>query len=885
MSLIQRIINLFSREHLANEIDDELQFHVDMRTEENIAKGMSPAEAKRDAISRFGNSTVIKEKVTDSDVALSFDIFIRDVRYAFRRLLRSPVFAITIILTLALGIGVNTAVFSIVDAVLLRPLPYKNPDRLVVVWQTDAAHRGTGAWFNSYREFSVWLQESQSFEKLAAMSWATTGRTMVWQGQPVNMLALPASVDFFSVLGVSAAIGRTFSSTDLNNPCTLVLSYPFWKEKLGAPNDIIGKTVMVDKSPCVVAGIMPQWFQFYPTQASGWSLITPGSSFERNPWETMTGVFGLVKPGVTRSQAEKELGAIQSRVLPEAPPSKTMLASTMPVVLNLQDNFTWLAGRNLKTGLWVLFGSVSFVLLMTCLNVANLVLSRSMQHSREMAIRTALGASRSRLIRQMMTESLLLALGGTGVGIGIASGALRWFHAVNPIELPPGSVVRLDWKILLVTLCLGIGTVVLFGLLPAWQAARSDVNSVLKSSGNSVGNSTASKRTSEILVVAQIALSLILLTGAGLLTTSLWKMAAEQLDFRTDRIVTSTINLTGARYDDADARSRFASELSSSIASLNGVEEAVTASSVVPLGDNPLSVEGDPSRFSIGGIATQDISPAFLQTMQISLLRGRAFASSDQSKGVPVAIISESLARKYFPNSDPLGRTIKLSRAEDSAQPWLTIVGVASDIKTTSVFQEMGYVEQPTVYRPISQEPSRSLTLLVATGQSPIQLIADMQRKLSGIDRDLVLGGLSTVAEQQSKALSQPRFRAVLLGSFAGLALLLAIIGLYGVLSQMVLKRTREIAIRMALGADRTAILRGVLLRATSLATVGMLIGVPLSILAVRALKGLLYGAQSGSVTTFLLICAVLLLTALAAACIPARRAANVDPLQSLRAE
>ena len=885
MSIIQRVINLFSRERLSNEIDAELRFHVDMRIEENIAKGMSPAEAKRDAASRFGNPTVIKERVTGSDVALNFDICIQDVRYAFRRLFRAPVFALTTILTLALGIGANTAVFSIVDAVLLRPLPYKNPNRLVVVWQTDAAHRGTGAWFNSYREFSVWQRESQSFEKLAAMSWATTGRTMVWAGQPVNMLALPASVDFFSVLGVSAAIGRAFSSTDLNNPCTLVLAYPFWKQKLGAPNDIVGKTVMVDKSPCVVAGVMPQGFQFYPTQASGWSLITPGSSFERKPWETMTGVFGLVKPEVTRSQAEKELEAIQRRILPEVPPSSTMLASTMPVVLNLQDNFTWLAGRNLKTGLLILLGAVSFVLLMTCLNVANLALSRSMKDGREMAIRAALGSSRSRLIRQMLTESLMLASCGTIVGIGIAFGVLRWFRALNPIELPPGSIVTLDWIILLITLCLGIGSVVIFGLLPAWQASRSDVNSVLKSSGNSVGNSTASRRTSEILVVAQIALSLILLTGACLLTTSLWKMASEHLGYRTDRVVTSTINMTGARYDDAEARSRFASELSNSTSSLNGVEDAVTASSVVPMGDSPLSVEGEPSRFSISGTATQDISPAFLHAMQIPVLRGRAFASSDRRKGVPVAIISESLAKKYFPGSDPLGKTIKLSRAEDSTQPWLTIVGVAADIKTTSVFQEMGYVERPTVYKPIAQEPSRSLTLLVVTGQSPIQLIADMQSRLSAIDHDLVLGDLTTVAEQQSTALSQPRFRAVLLGSFAGLALLLAIIGLYGVLSQMVLKQTREIAIRMAVGANRAAILRGVLSRAASLTIVGVVIGVPSTIIAVRALKGLLYGVQSESATTFLLTTAVLLLTALGAACIPARRAANVDPVQSLRAE
>lgn len=884
MSLVRRLSNLLARSRIEREIDAEIQMHIEMRCRDNIAAGMSSEEARRDAILRFGNPAVIKERTTSMNTALTVDTFFRDVRYAFRKLLRSRVFAITVVLSLAFGIGANTAVFSIVDAVLLRPLPYKDADRLVVVWQTDAAHRGTGAWFDPYREFEEWQHSARSFEKLSAMSWATAGKTLSWHGKPIGLLALPASTDFFSMLGVPAQLGRVFSASDLNNACTLVLAYPFWHDKLGAP-DIVGQSVTVDGSSCTVVGVMPKTFAFYPKEANAWSLITPESTFKKKPWESMTGVFGLLKTGVTRAQAESELDAIEKRVLPEAPASLPQLTAAMPIVLNLQDNFTWLAGRNLRTGLLILLGAVSLVLLMACLNVANLVLGRSFEYSREMAIRTALGSDRFRLIRQMLTESLVLAAGGTIVGIFLALLLLKWFRSVNPVELPPGTVISLDWRILLFAALLGTGSVIIFGLFPALQASRTDVNSVLKRSERGIGGRGAALQTSQFLVVSQIALSLMLFVGASLLGLSLWKMSSTRLGYRTDHVVTGTIALPADRYATPDTRSRLAANLSSSISQLPGVDAVTVASTFTPMGENPLSVKGDPARFSNGGIADQRISNGFFQAMQIPLNRGRRFDTRDQRDTEQVAIINESLATKYFPDTDPIGHTIKLSRDVDPSKPWLTIVGVVANVKTTTVFHEMGYIEPPTVYRPLTQDPPASLALMVTTKQGPLDLVGSIQEELAAIDRDLVLSDLSTMEARLSAALAQPRFRAALFGGFAALAFLLAVVGLYGLMTQIVAQRTREIAIRMAVGANREAVLRSVFRKAFTLAGIGIVLGVLASTIAVRALAGLLYGVQAENAGVFALVALVLALTTFVASWNPAWRAANVDPNQVLRSE
>ncbi len=886
MSLLRRLKALFSRSDLSNEINEELASHVEMRTTDNIAAGMSPEAARRDALLRFGNPTVTKEKVTAVDMALTLDTLFWDLRHAVRRLLKSPWFTLTAVVTLALGIGANTAIFSIVEAVLLRPLPYQHSDKLVVIWQADSAHRSTGAWFNAYREFEAWQRNSHSFEQLTPLTWATVGKTLLWHNKPVDLLPIPAGVNFFSMLGVSAQMGRTFLERDLTNNCTLVLSHRFWEQKLNAPTDIVGQNLTLSSGPCQVVGVMSKDFSFYPLQTDAWTLITSRSDFVQKPWETMTGVFGLLKPGVSRAEAEAELTAVQTRVAREAPADVSMLRTMTPDVLDLQSNFTWLAGRNLKTALWVLLDAVALILLMACINLATLLLGRAAERSREMAMRAALGSGRGRLFRQMFIEVLLLALAGTCAGVVLALLLLSWFRATNPIELPPGNTIALDWRVLLFSMILGVGSAVVFGVFPAWRGSQIDLNTMLKSGERDQGASASMQRASQWFVVLQVALSLTLLSGASLLGESLWKLSSTHLGYRTDHLLTAKINLPQQRYADVSARSRFADSITERIATLPGVQGVTLGSDVVPRGMSPISVASRASPDGTSeGVATQDVAANFFSLMRVSLLRGRAFDSRDRKEAQNSAIVNEALAKKYFKNSDPIGQAIKLSRPDDDKVPWLTIVGVVSDVKTSTVFQEMGYVEQPSVYRPLTQDVPASLSLIVATERSPIGLTSELQRQLSETDHDLVLTGVQTIEQMQSTVLSQPRFRAVLFSSFALLALILAVVGLYGVLLQAVLQRTREIGIRMAVGADRSRILWSVLRRALAMVGTGMLLGMAGAVAAGNLIRGLLYDVRALDPMLLGSALLVMLLVGMVAALQPALRASSINPVQALRSE
>ncbi len=886
----KRLHNLFDRQRSEAGIDAELESHIAIHAEDNLRAGMDAAEARRQALIRLGGAEQIRQAWRERSTLPGFENLLCDARCALRQLRKSPGFAIAAVLTLMLGIGANAAVFSVLEAVLLRPLPYGNADRLVVVWQADAAHHSTGEYFNTYREFEAWKQESRSFEKLAALTWASGPRTILWQEKPIDLLPIPASVDFFSMLGASAQIGRTFQPSDLNNGCTLVLSHAAWEQKLGAPRDILGQDMKLGDTPCQIVGVMSRNFSFYPTVTDAWSLITPASESARKPWETQVGAFGLLRSGVTRASAEAELAGIQRRLMPEAPANLSMMMREMgPDVIDLQSNFTWLAGRNLRTGLWVLMAAAGLVLLMACVNVTNLLLGRAQEREREMAVRAALGSGRGRLFGQMLTEALLLALAGAAGGVLLAEALLRWFRAVNPVELPPGNAVTLDWRVLLFSAAIGIAAALAFGVLPAWRGSRIDPNAVLRGSGPNQSAHASAQHTAQVLVVVQVALSMVLLAGTGLLTESLWKLASTQLGYRTDHVFAASVNLSQAHYAGAGARSLFAAVFAQKVSGLPGVRAVALASSFTPADMLSLfSIEGDAQSLNANPPETvyvQDVSASYFPALEVPLLRGRLFDDRDAGDAQPVAIVNEALAKKYFGDGDPIGRAVKLSRANDPKEPWLTVVGVVGNVKTTTVFQEMGYVVEPAVYRPLTQNAPGSLALMVVAEGSPLDLTSGIQRELSSIDEGLILSGIETMQAKHAADLSPPRFRTVLAGGFAVLALLLAIVGIYSVLSRLVLRRTREIGIRMALGADRARVLRSILRRALAMTLAGTVFGIAGAIIVARLIRGLLYGIEAGGAFELLAVALVMLIVALLAAWRPARRAASVDPMQALRAE
>jgi predicted permease len=833
----------------------------------------------------LGGIEQARQAYRERSTVTRLESLLRDMVYAVRRLRNAPGFTAAAIVTLALGIGANTAVFSIFQAVLLRPLPYAHPERLVIALQADEAHRSTGQFFNIYREFETWQRGSKSFEYLAALSWATQGGAILWQNKPIDLLAIPASADFFSVLGAHAQLGRTFSTSDLGNQCTLVLSYPFWKEKLGAPADIVGQTLRLNREPCQVAGVMPQDFAFYPTATSAWMLITPTSRFAQKPWESMTAVFGLLKPGVTRATAETELTALQARVLPEAPANLTMMRELTPVLLDLKFSFTWLTGRNLRTGLSILLAASGLILFAACLNVAVLFLGRSIEREREMAVRVALGAGHARLFMQLLIEALLLACAGAFAGLLLVFVLLRWFRSTSPIELPPGVTVHLDVRILIFTIAVTLLSSLVFGLLPAWRAARVDPQAALKSGGPGHTATRTAQLTAQLLAVAQVAVSVVLLAGAIWLSESIWKLASVDPGYRTHGILTGSVNLPEDRYPDQGTRSAFAARFEQELESLPGIQSVALGSNITPVGEDQFSIEGDSNPNRSLTVSALDTSEGYFRVLGVPLLRGRFFDARDRRDAPPVALVNHALAEKYFPQGDALGHAIKMSRADDPSAPWLTIIGVVGDVKSGNVFQEMGYSIVPIVYRPLSQVPPSSMVLIAATEEDVLPLTGAIQHQLSSIDDNLILTGLQSMQAKHAAGLAQPRFRAVLSAGFALLALALAIIGLYGVLSRMVLGEVRNIGIRMALGADRTRILRGVVKKALALTLAGIVLGVAGALLIKRPLAGLLYDISAGGATELTAIAAVLVAVALLVAWRPARRAADVDPMRALRAE
>jgi predicted permease len=790
----------------------------------------------------------------------------RDVRYALRTWWRRPGFALVAVATLAVAIGGCAAVFSVVEAVLLRPLPYADSDRLVAIWDAHVTDRNLAKIFPSFADFETWRRDSRTIELASAVTWATGDQVLTGDGPARLALAIPASLDFFTLLGVTPAMGRAFEAADLTRGCTVVLAAGFWRHALAARADIVGRSLALDSRACTVAGVMPDGFSFYPAAADMWMLITPNR--EQLPSDRHQGVavFARLRPGVTRERAAAEVVALHR----QAHGGDAHGSAFGPIMSPLREEFTWLAGRNLRATLVVLFAAVTVVLLIAGVNVANLLLGRSLERQRELAIRAAIGSGRWRLVRQLLTEALLLSSFATVAGLGIAVTALAYVRTRAPVELPPGTRVALDGGVLLFAIAIAFVTALAFGIVPAWRSSHADIQSVLK------GQDAASERgrparTRSLLVAVEMASAMMLLVGAGLLTQSIARFAAVPLGFNPDGLLTMSVRLPRTTYPQARARADFYQRLLDGAAALPGADGAALTTSLLRGGSvSMLLVDGrpDPSPDVEPPTVGEDVvSVDYFRVMQVPVRAGRGFEPADRDGALAVSIVNEALARKHFPDEDPIGRRI---RTPNTA--WSTIVGVVADTKHTNVFQEMSWIDSPTIFRPVMQEPITNAAVIVRS-RAPGSIGAGIQRLAAELDPGVPVANLQSMRDRMARELAYPAFRAVVLNAFAAVALALAAVGLYAVLAQLVAQRTREFGVRIALGARPRDILALVGVQGGVPTMAGLAVGIAAALALERVLSSMLYGAGTADAIAIVAVAGVLLLTASVAIAVPAARA------------
>jgi putative ABC transport system permease protein len=871
---------LLHRSQAEHELDDELQQHLERQVEQNIRLGMNPDEARYAARRAFGGIEQAKEKSRDSSGLRWLVELWQDLRYGGRMLRTNPGFTLIAVITLSLGIGANTAIFSVVNAVLLRPLQYSDPDRLLRIWQTFP-QLGSNQVTVSAPEFFDYKDQNRVFEKIAAFRFQ--GFTLTGGSEPELIFGNRVSADLFPMLGVAPALGRTFlpEEDQIGGPRAVILSHSLWQRRFGSDATLIGKSLTFDGESFTVAGVMPPGFQFPPQalQTELWANIPfDANDLNRRGWRPL-GVIARLKSGVSLELANAELKAIAGRF-----PASGLVPSAY--ALSLQEQ---VVGR-VRRALFIMLGAVSFVLLIACANVANLILSQAAARQREMAIRAAVGASRSRLIRQLFAEGLPLSLLGGGVGLLLAAWILKLLISIKPDDLPRANEISVDLRTLCFTLSVSLLTGVVFSLAPAWQFSKLDLNDSLKEGGRGISVSFRRFSLRNILLISEVALSLMLLIGAGLLINSFTRLLRVDPGFDPRGVMTMQIALPQSKYPEIQRRAFFEQTLER-ISKLPGVQSAGMTSAL------PLTVNPD-FGFTIEGRTMEDtpqtfwraISLEYLQTMGIPLRRGRYFNVKDHDKAAGVAIINENMARRFWPDESPLGKRIKLGGPQRMYYPWMEIVGIVGDVKHDGPDAPVG----PELYLPYAQTPFSQMPVglrfprmsLVARSGSDLQSLASaMRAEIKLLDKDQPVTNVRTLDQLFADSISQQRFYLLLLAFFAVIALALAAIGLYGVISYNVRQRTQEIGVRMAFGAQAGDVLRLIIKYGMKLTLIGALIGLAGALALTRLMKTLLFDVSATDPLTFVSITALLALVALLACIVPARRATKVDPLVALRDE
>jgi predicted permease len=873
--------SLRDRKHFEKDLDEELRSYLDMLTDEKIEEGKSPQSARREARMALGGVEQVKENVREARVGAFVESVLQDLVYGLRALRRNPGFTAVAVLTLGLAIGANTAIFSVVNAVLLKPLPYANPDRLVRLWSAFPA-RGVEEGTTSPHDLEDWREGNQVFESLTAYPSLSLGG-LVWTGGdvPEQLETTYVTEDFFETMGTPATLGRTFVRDD-HTPGrnrVVVLSHRNWQGRFGGRQDIVGKTLTLSGNPFVVIGVMPPSFEFPYRDSEMWAPLSliPDEGVPRRRNIRWLSVVARLKPDVTLDQARADMNGVATRLFEEFPKENEGLTA---VTLRRLDQ-TMVADS--RAALLTVFGAVGFVLLIGCANVANLLLARGEGRHQELAVRTALGAGRWRLVRQSLVESVTLALLGAGVGLVLSFWGVNALVALAPRDIPRLSQVSVEGTVLAFTAGLAVLTGIAFGLLPALRASRTDHHDQMKEGARgSLGEGRKGSRG--LLVVAEVALVVVLAIGAGLLIRSFNRLLRIDPGIETENLLTMTVAAPSYKYPESAQIASFFDEVMGEVETIPGVENV---GFVRPLPLRSDTFEGESFAFTIVG--REDVTPEsqpraslrfvsgnYFRTMGIPLLAGRDFDSRDGRQSTPVLIISRTTAERYWPpGDDPIGDRITVG---GGGAP---IVGIVDDVRQMGLDQE----PTPAIYACVRQVTRRGMTLVARTRGDPLDSLSAIQRAIWRINPEQPINDIASMKEIVSSSLSQPRFSMTLLSLFAGLALTLAAVGIYGVVSYSVNRRAHEFGLRMALGARASDVLMLVMSRGLVLTGLGVGIGLVAALGVSRWMQSLLFQVPAYDLWTYFGVCVTLMTVALAAAVVPAVNAMRVDPIEVLRHE
>jgi predicted permease len=852
-------------------MEREMAFHVDSLTRDYARDGMSDTEAQRAARRRFGNVTRLKERGHDQRTMRVVEDVARDVKHGARGLWRSPGFSVTVILTLALGIGGNTAVFSVVDQLLLRPLPYPDGDQIVLVEESVGGR-------NAHADVSPanwldWQRESRTFRGFAA--WRSSGFTLTGAGEPRNVNAQQVSSEFFPLLGVAPLLGRAISNDDdrPNSPGVAVLSYRAWQDYLGGDPRAIGRTILLNERPYQVVGVMPAGFRFVQQDVDLWTAFQLDRT---RPWRETEGriieVVGRVATGATIDTARSELEGIARRLAATYPFNKETSVTLTP----LREVLT----GQVRTSVLVLFAGVGVLLAIACFNVANMLLARSVSRHREMAIRASLGAGRWAIAQALLVESVLLAAAGGALGLALARWSLDAMLAVTPTSLLGVSELFIDRRVLLYAFGLSLATGTIAGLAPTLLSARRSMADALRTRGSKAAHAP---RVRQALVVVQVALTVVLLCGAGVLVRTLVVLDRAPLGFDARDVLTMRVSISPARYPDDRPRDFFR-EAVARVRALPGVESAAAAASTPmigpPRGGTRFREFGTPERPipELPSTVVRMVAPGYFHTLRIPVLRGREFTDADNANPMAGFVVSETFARTYLAGRDPLATSISVRMQDEN--PYLPIIGVVGDVSEGSV----RVAPQPTVFYSHGRMPWTGMALFVR-GRQPESLVKPVTAALHELDPTLVVSRVRTIETGLAESLARERISALISTSFGVGGLLLAALGLYGLLAYLVAERTKDIGIRIALGAGSARITGSVVAGGLALVAIGAAIGIAGSLLLLRSLGALLFGVTPYDVPTYAIVVVLLGAIAALASYLPARRAARIEPLTALRQE